>query len=292
MQSITAKLPSSDIAPARVDRVAPSAAPVLPLSSMLGASLVAHGAIAFALVALPASSSAAHDLGGTWVSFDLEPLPVITAPEPEPVPEPEALPETPPPVPVARRTPAPPTPIEPEPVPEVAPEVHAAPPSIDDVFGEPPPPAAVMTAEGTGGIAMAQGELGGTPGGTPGGHGTTLGASVRPAAAAAPAGPSDADRRRARRSYVRSLEDLLRGHTSYPRAAAREGLQGRVELALRIGDDGRVIAIRIAESSGHGVLDDAAMDAARELGRVPAPPMIAALTNTDEVRVGVVYVVR
>jgi TonB family protein len=91
---------------------------------------------------------------------------------------------------------------------------------------------------------------------------------------------------------VRSLEDLLRAHTRYPRAAARARLEGRVELALRIGPDGRLIATRVASGSGHDMLDQAALDAAHELSRVPPPPLLAALSDTDEVRVGVVYVVQ
>lgn len=292
---IAAKLARPDIAaPVRGDGVradgerASSLAPAS-LPTVMFASLAIHGAIALALLGLPLTASVACELEETWVSFDLEPAP----PEPALAPtEPAALP--------------PPPPVEPEPerivrherplpTPEAPPPAAApdpiAPPSLDDVFAEPAPPAAVLTGEGAGGFAVAPGELGGMVGGTPGGHGTSLVSTVRPAPAVDP-GPSEADRRRARRGYVHAVEELVRAHTRYPRAASREGLQGRVELALRISNDGRVLAIRVATTSGHGILDDAALEAAREIDRVPSPPAVAALAATDEVRVGVVYVVR
>jgi protein TonB len=284
-----ALLPGFERPAASAPHMAPKS---LSLPGLLAASLVVHVGIGAVLSAIPIASFVAHGLEDTWVSFDLEPLAA-----PEPLPVVEAPPPTPavPVEPEVRRVrPEPREEIvpEPEPVVEVTPE-PIAPPSIDDVFAEEPaPPAESLMAAGTGGFAVAPGEPGGLAGGIPGGRGTTLTSSVHPATVPAPTGPSDADRRRARRSYVRSLEDLLRAHTRYPRAAARAGLQGRVELALRIGADGRLIATRVAHGSGHDVLDQAALDAARELSRVPSPPLLAALADSDEVRVGVVYVVQ
>lgn len=292
MTPIAAKLAGPDIAPPRAERVqAPVAAVAPSMPSVVVASLAIHALLALVLVRLPMPACDLRGLETTWVSFDLAPLP---APAPEIAPEPEV---TPPPLPTApeperivhrERPQVAPTPDE-----VVPPEpVVNAPPSLEEAFAEPPPPAASLMAEGTGSaFAVAPGELGGMAGGTPGGHGTSLVSSVRPTPRVDP-GPSEADRRRARRGYVHTVEELVRTHTRYPRAAARDGLQGRVELALRIGSDGRVLAIRLASSSGHGVLDDAALDAAREIDRVPAPPLLAALTTTDEVRVGVVYMVR
>lgn len=293
MTPIAAKLTASEITPRQVAaetvRIAPPRA-VSPVSAPVGmiASVAIHALIALALVALPMQTGVIPELDTSWVSFDLE-----VAPPAPVVPEPEVTPEIPEPAPmplperVVHRERPQPTPPQPVATPE--PEIHA-PPSLDEAFAEPPPPAAIMTASGTGGFAMQQGELGGVVGGVPGGHGTSL-VSARPSAAPATS-TLEADRRRARRGYVHAIEELVRAHTRYPRAASREGLQGRVELALRIGDDGRVLAVRVASTSGHGILDDAALDAAREIARMPAPPLVAALTPTDEVRIGVVYVVR
>jgi protein TonB len=271
----------ADIARPRVDET--SAASSLPVVAIVSVAL--HVGMGLALVLLPMPASVAPMLEMTWIELD-EPIMPAAAPE---VIQPEVVPPAPiPPPPVVRHErPQPVAAVEPEIAPP-APEL--APPSVDDVFGEPPPPAAILTGEGATPFAMPAGELGGTPGGTLGGHGTQLVSTVRPAPQET--GPSEADRRRARRGYVHAIEELVRGHARYPRAAARDGLQGRVELGLRIGADGRVLAIRIASSSGSAILDDAATSAAREIDRVPAPPAIAALTSSDEVRVGVVYMVR
>ncbi len=128
------------------------------------------------------------------------------------------------------------------------------------------------------------GEAGGVLGGTGSGRGAAEFAEV--------SGEDDAlARRRARLAYKRELERLLRDRRAYPRAALRERLEGRVELALRIGTDGRVLGVRVAESSGYALLDAAALEAAH-LDRVPAPPREAALSDRDEIRIPVSYVVR
>ena len=264
-------------------QTAPAGLPKSALPLVALTSLALHGVLALVLVSLPMTTSMVRELDATWLSFDVETLDVAPTPEPIAAPLPEPAPVI---VPRERPQPARPEPQHEEIAPQ--PEIHA-PPSLDDVFAEPPPPMASLTTDGPGAFAVASGEPGGVAGGTVGGHGTSLVSTARPGVEI---GPSDADRRRARRTYVQAIEDLVRAHTRYPRAAGREGLQGRVELALRIGNDGHVLAIRVASSSGHGILDDAALDAAREIARVPAPPLVASLTSTDEVRVGVVYVVR
>lgn len=263
--------------------LATTAAPSLPAVAL--ASLAMHGLIGLALIGLPLTTSVARELDATWVSFDFEVAPAAApeiAPEPEVAPEPIVAPE-----PVVRRERAPIA----EPEPEIAPPPPdvIAPPSLEEAFAEPAPLAASLTADGTGGFAVAQGELGGDPNGHIGGHGTSLVSTVRPTPHEA--GPSDADRRRARRGYVHAIEDLVRAHARYPRAAAREGLQGRVELGLRVTPEGRVLALRVATSSGSSILDEAALAAGREIDRVPAPPALASLAPTDEIRVGVAYLV-
>jgi len=49
----------------------------------------------------------------------------------------------------------------------------------------------------------------------------------------------------------------------YPRRAVRRGLTGRVELLVRVGPDGRPAAVEVHRSSGHDVLDRAALEAVR-----------------------------
>lgn len=57
----------------------------------------------------------------------------------------------------------------------------------------------------------------------------------------------------------------------YPSMAIRRDWQGRVLLRLRIGLDGRVLAVEILESSGYPVLDEAAVQTAlRDWRLLPA----------------------
>lgn len=65
----------------------------------------------------------------------------------------------------------------------------------------------------------------------------------------------------------------------YPPASAREGLEGRVLLAITLSGDGQVKRVRITESSGNRLLDAAAREAA--LGWSVAPGM--ATSDVDEV---------
>ena len=59
--------------------------------------------------------------------------------------------------------------------------------------------------------------------------------------------------------------DLLRmvyGSVHYPKAAVRRGLQGTLELDLVLTEDGALRDVIIARSSGHKILDQAALKAA------------------------------
>ncbi len=51
---------------------------------------------------------------------------------------------------------------------------------------------------------------------------------------------------------------------SYPKRAVRRSLQGRLELDVVLTGSGRLRAVKVASSSGHDMLDDAAVSAARE----------------------------
>ena len=61
----------------------------------------------------------------------------------------------------------------------------------------------------------------------------------------------------------------LADHLFYPREAVSRGLQGEVRLLLTLDRQGRVIAARVASSSGHALLDRAATDAAYAIGSIP-----------------------
>lgn len=70
----------------------------------------------------------------------------------------------------------------------------------------------------------------------------------------------------------RALESALAKMTQeefYPRDAIARGLEGRVVLLLTLDQAGRVVALEMASSSGHALLDDAARHAAGRIASLP-----------------------
>jgi len=72
--------------------------------------------------------------------------------------------------------------------------------------------------------------------------------------------------------YLSALRRRLQEALEYPAAARRRGLSGTVHLEVVLDATGRVSEVLLARSSSHAVLDDAALEAARRLPRVPFPP--------------------
>lgn len=56
----------------------------------------------------------------------------------------------------------------------------------------------------------------------------------------------------------------------YPEEAIRRGLQGEPVVLIMLSPEGQVVAARIEESSGHPLLDEAALRAVRALRTLPA----------------------
>lgn len=81
------------------------------------------------------------------------------------------------------------------------------------------------------------------------------------------AGQRVAADRTAQRAWARrQLALVLRSRFRYPLLARRLGWEGQVVLDLQVAHSGRVRVLRVAASSGHAVLDQAArhaLDAAR-----------------------------
>lgn len=73
-------------------------------------------------------------------------------------------------------------------------------------------------------------------------------------------------------SALRRAQALLTEHLYYPRDAIERGLEGEVILLLQLSENGRVISASIARSSGHVLLDQAALEAARRIGALPGSP--------------------
>ncbi len=91
--------------------------------------------------------------------------------------------------------------------------------------------------------------------------------------------------------YVARIEEALRGMQRYPAIAVRARLEGRVVLEIVIAADGRVVTVAIIESSGHSVLDRAALAAVKTRKKLPMPPDELSWNN-GSVRVPFVYRLR
>ena len=65
---------------------------------------------------------------------------------------------------------------------------------------------------------------------------------------------------------------------NYPMRARRAGLEGRVMLRVAVDAGGRPQAVTVAESSGHGILDNAARAAVEGWQFTPARDGVTAIT--------------
>lgn len=88
------------------------------------------------------------------------------------------------------------------------------------------------------------------------------------------------------RAYLR---DALAKHFIYPGLAQRRGWQGVVTLAFRISPQGLIEDIRIAASSGHGVLDRAAFEALGRVGAVDHEAVGVAWREPLQMQLPVIY---
>ena len=81
--------------------------------------------------------------------------------------------------------------------------------------------------------------------------------------------PAKADDPLAQRRAAARAQRRLAEHVFYPQEAIDRGLEGDVRLLVTLDGDGRITDVQIAASSGHVVLDQAALQAARSLGALP-----------------------
>jgi protein TonB len=81
--------------------------------------------------------------------------------------------------------------------------------------------------------------------------------------------PAAADDPLARRRAAARAERRLAEHVYYPQEAIDRGLEGEVRLLVTLDADGRITDVQVAASSGHALLDQAAVQAARSLGTLP-----------------------
>lgn len=66
-----------------------------------------------------------------------------------------------------------------------------------------------------------------------------------------------------------ALRRALLPHFDYPLLARRRGWEGRVRIALLVQPDGDLTDMHVLESSGYRILDNAALEDLRQVGRLP-----------------------
>ena len=76
-------------------------------------------------------------------------------------------------------------------------------------------------------------------------------------------------------NWLADVRAALAAGKVYPPRARLQGREGRVEIRFRVTTDGRLTATEVLQSSGHRLLDQAALALARSV-RVPPPPSAAA----------------
>jgi TonB family protein len=239
----------------------------------------------------PAASLAPPPPAATPPSAPSSPSAVTPPPAASPLPAPSAPPAATPP-------PAPPPVVAPLPVP--APAVSAPPttPPSPVAAAGPPERAAESSAPpgGARGATAAAGVGGGGGGGGAGGRGIG-----REGGGAAASGRGDGEGALALAvpgdggggaygPYLEALRRRLQETLEYPAAARRRGLAGTVHLDIALDATGRVREVVLARSSSHALLDDAALEAARGLARVPFPPDVR--PRALRVRLPVVFELR
>ncbi|HED15681.1 MAG TPA: energy transducer TonB [Gammaproteobacteria bacterium] len=85
-----------------------------------------------------------------------------------------------------------------------------------------------------------------------------------------------------------ALQSRLRFNRHYPRSAIRRGWEGRVDLAVQIDTQGQIGIIRILRSSGHNLLDQAAIQSIEGLARLPEADILLD-QQAIEITIPVIY---
>ena len=80
--------------------------------------------------------------------------------------------------------------------------------------------------------------------------------------------------RNAVREYSQAVVAKFIEDQRYPSDALARGLEGRVLVTAVIGTDGQVRGAKLAESSGHAMLDKAALDKVLATRNLPVPPVM------------------
>ncbi len=90
-----------------------------------------------------------------------------------------------------------------------------------------------------------------------------------PPSAAAPSGPPPYG---AREDYFSMVRMKIESRKTYPSAAKKQQMQGRVAVRFNIGADGSVSGLEVRHPSRYRLLDDAALEAVKAASPFPRPP--------------------
>ncbi len=91
-----------------------------------------------------------------------------------------------------------------------------------------------------------------------------------------------------RHAYLGTVHRALQEKRRYPRSAKRAGLEGKVVVEVQIDATGLILSHKVLRSSGHSMLDRAALDTVTSMGKLPAPPS-ALEWKTRSMKVPFVY---
>lgn len=76
------------------------------------------------------------------------------------------------------------------------------------------------------------------------------------------------------REKLSLISQIVQKSISYPPLARRMGWEGKVVLAIRIGEDGSLKEVKVLESSGYEILDRNAVETVKRVaGLLPKPPV-------------------
>ncbi len=74
------------------------------------------------------------------------------------------------------------------------------------------------------------------------------------------------------REWQKSIVLLISGAKTYPAQARSDRIEGEVQVQFTLDRYGALIATEVAKSSGSSLLDDAAVETVKRLGKMPTPP--------------------
>jgi periplasmic protein TonB len=205
--------------------------------------------------------------------------PAETAPATPPAPPPAVVPEAAPTVVETSPAPVPPpAPSASSTVESAAPRLAAPPIPLPSGGGDGASGAAPPSADGGSGqgqrAAGAGTSAAGRDSASDGAPGSGVGRRDGPALALAVPGGTGTGEATEYAGYYALLRRRVIESLTYPPLARRRNLGGTVHLELEIQPTGVISRVEVAASSSHRVLDDAAVDTVRNVGRVPFPPHV------------------